>query len=245
MAVALDRTRAQVALIALFLSKAEARDKICRTIQYGSKFISGGEPGPAQNVEKTTSLARKVFRLAKWLNEVQALLTPAGKNTPLTIVLLQRIKSVLMATFFGLDQVVWLGRTGLYQHKENTDLASKISLYCFMTGSATSSIIELCEIVRLQNKVKKAESDMRRIKDGPSSPEVSKLEEDKRAAVAKQRERLLTYVKNSVDVFVGIGLLQLAPKTITPRVTGALGTITALIACYQLFPPSPAKSKAS
>lgn len=65
----LDATRAELALIVLYLNKAEARDKICRAIQYGSKFVSNGEPGTAQNVDKSTSLARKVFRLFKvgWL----------------------------------------------------------------------------------------------------------------------------------------------------------------------------------
>lgn len=61
----LDVTRAELALAVLYLNKAEARDKICRAIQYGSKFLSNGEPGTAQNVDKSTSLARKVFRLFK------------------------------------------------------------------------------------------------------------------------------------------------------------------------------------
>lgn len=61
----LDATRAELGLLVLYLNKAEARDKICRAIQYGSKFLSNGEPGTAQNVDKTTSLARKVFRLFK------------------------------------------------------------------------------------------------------------------------------------------------------------------------------------
>jgi Peroxisomal biogenesis factor 11 (PEX11) len=65
MGTTLDTTRAELALLVLYLNKAEARDKICRAIQYGSKFISNGEPGTAQNVDKTTSLARKVFRLFK------------------------------------------------------------------------------------------------------------------------------------------------------------------------------------
>lgn len=65
MSTTLDTTRAELALLVLYLNKAEARDKICRAIQYGSKFISNGEPGTAQNVDKTTSLARKVFRLLK------------------------------------------------------------------------------------------------------------------------------------------------------------------------------------
>lgn len=61
----LDLSRAELALIVLYLNKAEARDKICRAIQYGSKFLSGGQPGTAQTVDKNTSLARKVFRLFK------------------------------------------------------------------------------------------------------------------------------------------------------------------------------------
>jgi len=61
----LDITRAELAFLVMYLNKAETRDKICRAIQYGSKFISNGEPGVAAQVDKSTSLARKVFRLAK------------------------------------------------------------------------------------------------------------------------------------------------------------------------------------
>ena len=61
----LDATRAELGLVVLYLNKAEARDKICRAIQYGSKFISNGQPGTAQDVDRSTTLARKVFRLLK------------------------------------------------------------------------------------------------------------------------------------------------------------------------------------
>lgn len=61
----LEAARAELAFAALYLSKAETRDKICRAIQYGSKYLSNGEPGTAQDVDKSTSLARKVFRLFK------------------------------------------------------------------------------------------------------------------------------------------------------------------------------------
>ena len=61
----LDVARSELGLLVLYLNKAEARDKLCRAIQYGSRFVSNGEPGTAQNVEKSTSLARKVFRLLK------------------------------------------------------------------------------------------------------------------------------------------------------------------------------------
>jgi hypothetical protein len=61
----LDATRAELGLLVLYLNKAEARDKICRAIQYGAKFISNGRPGAAQEVDRSTTLARKVFRLLK------------------------------------------------------------------------------------------------------------------------------------------------------------------------------------
>ena len=70
----LDTVRGDLALVILYLNKAEARDKICRAIQYGSKFLSNGEPGPAQNVDKSTSLARKVFRLFKvYCSQIESL----------------------------------------------------------------------------------------------------------------------------------------------------------------------------
>lgn len=47
-------------------------------------------------------------------------------------------------------------------------------------------------------------------------------------------ERHLALVKAAMDVVVAIGLLQLAPKKVTPRVTGAFGFITSLISCYQV-----------
>lgn len=78
----LDVARAELALAVLYLNKAEARDKICRAIQYGSRFVSDGKPGTAQNVEKSTSLARKVFRLFKVL---------LGSNSPMHLMFLNRM----------------------------------------------------------------------------------------------------------------------------------------------------------
>ncbi|KAH7277058.1 hypothetical protein KP509_39G032300 [Ceratopteris richardii] len=215
----LAATRAELALIKAFLNQAEARDKICRAIQYGSKFISAGEPGVARDVDKSTSLARKVFRLMKSVNDLEALLTPASKSTPLPIALLSKTKSSFTATFFALDQIVWAGRTGIYKNKERTELISKISLYCFLGGCSTGAILEFIELFRVARKKQSAQ------------------ESSEREELEKQLERrLLLWIKSSLDIFVAIGLLQLAPKKITPRITGGLGFVTSLISCYQLLP---------
>jgi hypothetical protein len=58
--------------------------------------------------------------------------------------------------------------------------------------------------------------------------------EQYRSKMKQSDERLLALVKAAMDVVVAIGLLQLAPKKVTLRVTGAFGLITSLISCYQV-----------
>ncbi|EFJ38613.1 hypothetical protein SELMODRAFT_437512 [Selaginella moellendorffii] len=240
----LDVARAEVAFLVMYLNKAESRDKICRAIQYGAKFLSNGEPGPASQVDKSTSLARKVFRLLKYLNELHGLIVPAPKSTPLPIVLLGKAKNALVGTFLFLDQLVWAGRTGIYQNKERLELISRISLYCWMTGSFCTSLAEVSELGRLAASRRKLEREIRRLKQ-QGNPENAHLKEQKLVSVKQSHERTLSLVKASLDIVVAVGLLQLAPKTVTPRVTGALGFITSLISCYQLLPPPPASKPKS
>ena len=57
--------RLRLGVMKTYLEQVESRDKICRAIQYGSKFISGGEAGVAHEIDVSTGLARKVFRLLK------------------------------------------------------------------------------------------------------------------------------------------------------------------------------------
>ncbi|KAK4578408.1 hypothetical protein RGQ29_028498 [Quercus rubra] len=232
----LDATRAELAFVILYLNKAETRDKICRAIQYGSKFLSNGEPGTAQNVDKSTSLARKVFRLFKFVNNLHALISPTPQGTPLPLVLLGKAKDALLSTFFVLDQIVWLGRTGIYKNKEQADLIGRISLYCWLSSSVCTSLVEVGELGRLSASMKKLEKELK------NSDKYQ--DELYRAKLKKSNERSLALIKSGMDTVVAVGLLQLAPKKVTPRVTGAFGFASSLISCYQLL-PSPAKSKAS
>uniref|UniRef100_A0A1D1Z046 Peroxisomal membrane protein 11C n=1 Tax=Anthurium amnicola TaxID=1678845 RepID=A0A1D1Z046_9ARAE len=232
----LDGTRAELGLLVLYLNKAEARDKICRAIQYGSKFLSNGEPGTAQNVDKSTSLARKVFRLFKFVNDLHALISPPAQGTPLPLILLGKSKNALLSTFLLLDQVVWAGRTGIYKNKERTELIGRISLFCWMGSSACTTVIELAEIGRLSKSIKKLERELKHSDKCQN--------EQYRNKIKQSNERRLSLVKASMDIVVAFGLLQLAPKKVTPRVTGAFGFVTSLISCYQLL-PAHTKSKSS
>jgi Peroxisomal biogenesis factor 11 (PEX11) len=64
----LEVARFDVAVLALYFNKAEARDKFCRAIQYFAKFINNGQPGIAYDIEKSSSMARKAFRIFKVIN---------------------------------------------------------------------------------------------------------------------------------------------------------------------------------
>ncbi|KAK3034888.1 hypothetical protein RJ639_033251 [Escallonia herrerae] len=230
----LDVARAELALVVLYLNKAEARDKICRAIQYGSKYLSNGEPGTAQNVDKSTSLARKVFRLFKFVNDLHGLISPTPQGTPLPLVLLGKSKNALLSTFLFLDQIVWLGRTGIYKNKERADLIGRISLFCWMGASISTTLVEVGELGRLSASMRKLEKDLKN---------TDKYKNDQyRAKLQKSNERSLALVKAAMDIVVAVGLLQLAPKKVNPRVTGAFGFVSSLISCYQLL-PSPLKSK--
>ncbi len=232
----LDATRAELALVVLYLNKAEARDKICRAIQYGSKFVSNGQPGTAQNVDKSTSLARKVFRLFKFVNDLHALISPTPQGTPLPLILLGKSKNALLSTFLFLDQIVWLSRSGIYKNKERAEQIGRISLFCWMGSSICTTLVELGELGRLSASMKKIEKELKGSNKHQNEQYCSKLQ--------KSNDRSLALVKAAIDIVVAVGLLQLAPKKVTPRVTGGFGFASSLISCYQLLPSRP-KSKTS
>lgn len=59
--------------------------------------------------------------------------------------------------------------------------------------------------------------------------------EQYQAKLKKSNERTLALIKASIDTVVAVGLLQLAPTKVTPRVTGAFGFVSSLISCYQVL----------
>jgi peroxin-11B len=77
----------QVTRIIKYLEGHNGRDKIVRLFQYGSRFLGwwlvinnkGDLSKRVSNLEQSSSMARKVFRLAKSISHVQQLLTALEK----------------------------------------------------------------------------------------------------------------------------------------------------------------------
>ncbi|XP_028103386.1 peroxisomal membrane protein 11C-like [Camellia sinensis] len=170
----------------------------------------------------------------QFVNDLHALISPTSPGTPLPLVLLGKSKNALLSTFLFLDQIVWLSRTGIYKNKERAELIGRISLYCWMGSSICTTLVEVGELGRLSASMKKLEKDLK---------ESDKHKNDQyRSKLQKSNERSLALIKAAMDIVVAVGLLQLAPKKVTPRVTGAFGFVTSFISCYQLL-PSPPKTK--
>ncbi|EPS70122.1 peroxisomal biogenesis factor 11 family protein, partial [Genlisea aurea] len=143
----------------------------------------------------------------------------------------QSQKNALLSTFLFLDQIVWLGRTGIYMNKERAELLGRISLFCWLGSSVCTSFVEIGELGRLSSSMKKLEKELKNTNKYKDERYQSKLQ--------KSNERSLALVKSSMDIVVAIGLLQLAPKKVTPRVAGAFGFASSVISCYQLLPSHP------
>ncbi|KAK9158429.1 hypothetical protein Scep_005003 [Stephania cephalantha] len=103
-----------------------------------------------------------------------------------------------------------------------------------MGSSVCTSLVELAELGRLSRSMKKLEKDLKNTDKYQNEAYNDKLK--------KSNERTLALVKVGMDIVVAVGLLQLAPKKVTPRVTGDFGFVSSLISCYQLL-PSSSKSK--
>ncbi|KAJ8626443.1 hypothetical protein MRB53_019750 [Persea americana] len=190
----LEATRAELTLLVLYLNKAEARDKICRAIQYGSKFFSNGEPGGGGGGKLHWGCSVWAMGWTSWAVE--------GTDW---VIMWRKLGTVL-----GDGEEVRAA-------EEDDEVADEDAI--------------------LQNfgdclwQLKKLEKDLKQTDKYQNDQYLKKLKQS--------NDRLLALVRSSMDIVVAVGLLQLAPKKVTPSVTGAFGFITSLISCYQLLPPQP------
>lgn len=220
----LEVARFDVAVLALYFNKAEARDKFCRAIQYFCKIINNGQPGIAYDIEKSSALARKAFRIFKFVNDLYAFLTPPPERADLFMIILGKVKNLTQGTFLFLDQFSWASKTGLYKDKKRAEQISKISLHSWFVSCVANTIMECAAFWKQHNQITHL----------PSMRSIDKFEI--RRLELNYRDKKITLIKAFMDLTVGVGLLKLTPKVITPRVMAVLGFLSSLISCYKLIP---------
>lgn len=205
-----------------FLDKSDGRDKLLATVQYAAMFISAGQAGDVKKVQASVATARKVFRIVKPLETLTPLiLSPAiDGSKPLALEIINKLKPILMAIYFGADHVVWAQQAGLLQNKEFTARAQKWSLRGWLGGSLCTIIQEL-EALR----------GLLVVRPGESREAYSERMEKSRGLLNK---RLFVLVHAAVQALLAMGLLELRPWK--PRTVGLLGVIASVMNCYMLWP---------
>jgi hypothetical protein len=208
-----------------FLDKSDGRDKLLATVQYAALFICAGEPGNVRKVQASVTAARKVFRIMRPLESLHPLLlNPAiNPSKPLWLEVINKIKPILMAVYFGGDHVVWAQNAGLTTNKALVARFQKASLYGWFGGSLCTLVAEIYEISRLTAR-RKNESD----------EDYARRQQDAHAELTR---RTVVLVHACFQALLAMGLLELRPWK--KRTVGVLGVAASLINCYMLYPGLP------
>eukprot|EP00798_Chlamydomonas_sp_ICE-L_P016871 gene16871-23142_t len=209
-----------------FLAKSDGKDKLTALIQYACLFLSAGEPGNIKKVQASVTAARKVFRVLK----MDCLLNQPGctGKQPVVTEAVNKLKSLLMAMYFGADHIVWAHQIGLATDKTSLERWQKVSLWSWAMGSVATVIVESWMIA-----------------EGSVVRREGEREEDfnQRVAVARKEAnaRMLTLIHGLVQAALAAGLLQVLP--FKPRTLGVLGVVASAMNCYFLMPSYPVKAK--
>eukprot|EP00890_Picochlorum_soloecismus_P000660 jgi/Picsp_1/1595/NSC_05073-R1_peroxisomal biogenesis factor 11 family protein len=208
-----------------FLGKSDGRDKLLATIQYAAMFVSAGSPGHAKNVQTTVATARKAFRIMKPLESLAPIVLNPSLNPkkPVTIEILNKLKNVLMAVYFGGDNIVWLKQAGLISNKKVAERAQKASLYGWFGGSLCGIVSEIYEIQSMMER-----------KAGETAEEYAARQAEMHSELNR---RTIVLVHAVVQALLAVGLLGLRPWK--PRTVGFFGIAASAINCYMLYPAVP------
>lgn len=193
--------------IVKFNSHTQARDKIYRTVQYGSRFALwylSQQTGHSrleeklQKLEAALALSRKLFRMGNCLELSQKALE--ALSTPHHLMRLLGVSAQgFKAIWLILDHIIWFGKVDIIQINHAT--WNKWSSWSWLIALASATILDLIKLTRLQAKV---EAEMLQQKSAGSHPEV--LSQFK----IEKHNMQLTFWRDFCDLFIPLSSLHYA-----------------------------------
>uniref|UniRef100_A0A7R9VW38 Peroxisomal membrane protein 11C n=1 Tax=Chlamydomonas euryale TaxID=1486919 RepID=A0A7R9VW38_9CHLO len=224
-------TRQHLQVLNGFLAKSDGKDKLTALIQYACLFLSAGEPGSIKKVQASVTAARKVFRVMRPLEAIMPIINQPGftGNSPKLVQAVNKLKSALMAIYFGADHFVWAYQIGLISDKTTGERMQKLSLWAWALGSVATIGVEAYNIAATQVVQGKDESD----------ESYNMRVDEARKAI---NQKMLVLVHACFQAALAGGLLQVVP--FKPRTVGLIGCIASAMNCYFLLPAYPAQAKA-
>eukprot|EP00743_Colponemidia_sp_Colp-15_P007080 GILK01007639.1.p1 GENE.GILK01007639.1~~GILK01007639.1.p1 ORF type:complete len:249 (-),score=19.43 GILK01007639.1:177-887(-) len=221
-----------------FLASTTGRDKACRTVQYGGRYLSAllrlysKTFGPAlelaEKVDKISSqmgMTRKVLRIGRpigiALNLAQKL---NDKTQPCGSKMFRVLSDLCLTLYFLLDHVLWLQRIGVLKgslrQQKLTDWWSELAWFGEIVCSLCAILLELQDERRLASQAAGSDAKQSTARPICSQSRLSSLRLD-----------LLRYL---LDAPVCLFFMDAVP--ISSGTAGLLGFVSSLIGAYQSWP---------
>eukprot|EP00475_Leptophrys_vorax_P006668 TRINITY_DN14143_c0_g1_i1.p1 TRINITY_DN14143_c0_g1~~TRINITY_DN14143_c0_g1_i1.p1 ORF type:complete len:269 (+),score=85.05 TRINITY_DN14143_c0_g1_i1:70-876(+) len=231
------------------------RDKTCRAIQYFAKFLAhyyqekqkatGADfkiiAGQYKALSGNLSLARKAFRLFRWINfyEKLAKLFAESPNTKSLKAVLLYLFDFLQSFCFGIylayDGYVFAGKIGFILDKQ-VDLKARTANYWWFWALFAAIHGDLIRLYDGYNKTSQLVLKYKSIKDEDEKEKeqaMKELKEHKSAAMHKLR---ITFLKDAFDLLIPLSLNDYASWVPNSGQCGLLGTVSSLLGAYQAWP---------
>uniref|UniRef100_A0A7S0YFR0 Peroxisomal biogenesis factor 11 n=1 Tax=Polytomella parva TaxID=51329 RepID=A0A7S0YFR0_9CHLO len=229
-----------------FLAKADSKDKLTALIQYACLYISGGEAGNIKKIQASVTAARKVFRVMRPLEVISPLLLQPGLSgkAPVTLELINKVKTLCMATYFAADHINWAWQIGILNDKAIGEKFGRISLFGWGIGSILTVVGEAMQMnAQLRAAADAVAVEGRRADESEADYErrLTAAEAAAAAAQSKARQHLFVLAHGGVQAILAFGLL--GKIKLSPRTTGLLGVTASVMNCYLLFPAYPKAAK--
>jgi len=205
-----------------FLNTHNGRDKLCRTMQFGSKFASlqlenYGETDYSKRlmaVSNSTSTGRKLFRLFKSLNFIQAAVNAYLEELDPVVKVTSVVQNFCLAVWLYYDHFIWAGKAGLL--KGDLTVIGRRS-NAFWLVAMLVAIVK--QIYLLQQAQKLAKRDNKQV-----------------SRAGTQLEIIIELLRNVFDVPLPLtALSEGAAQTISPSTVSLLATLSSIIGFYQVW----------
>jgi peroxin-11B len=215
------------AKVVRLLETTAGRDKLARTFQYACKFqawrLSESNPDLAKRLsaaEAHSSMARKLFRVGKSLQLIQAALRQAMDTSNGDNVLrgLSVVQSSSLAIWLLYDNVIWAQKAQLATSFDIKKLGKRASFF-WLVGM----LVGIAKCFHLLNVTKLA---MRK----------ASSKEDSAVLAKRQNEVTLELVKNVFDLPLPLqGLFEGFKEAVPGGVIGLTGLFTSVIGVHQTW----------
>jgi len=209
-----------------YLDTHNGRDKICRFLQYGSKFLgwwvmlhnNTDLAKKFSSLETSSSMARKVFRLAKSIAFFQTALKSWYTENDVVVKLTTVVQNVSLGLWLVYDHIVWATKLGLI--KSNIEEHSRKSNIFWFISMVTAILRNLYLLQQTQQLF------------ASGTHKQDTLESLRK----RQSEYLLDLIRNFLDLPIPITALSKKASQIVPGgVVGLCGTVTSLIGVHQVW----------